>query len=57
MNEEVYRRSGIAWELASKTDKRVLRWFGQVERMGEYSMATRVLMAEVSGGGYEGDRG
>ena len=48
--------------------RNVLRWFGHVERMDEYRMARRVLMAEVSGGrsqwrpksvgdGYEGDRG
>ena len=29
--------------------QRVLRWFGHVERMDDYSMARRVLMAEVSG--------
>ena len=37
-------------ELASRADQRVLRWFGHVERMEEYHMARRVLMAEVSGG-------
>ena len=26
-----------------------MRWFGHVERMDEYRMAKRVLMAEVSG--------
>ena len=31
-------------------DQRVLRWFGHLERMDEYRMVTRVLMAEVSGG-------
>ena len=36
-------------ELASRADQRVLRWFGHVERMDEYRMARRVLMAEVSG--------
>ena len=35
---------------------RVLRWFWHVERMDEYRMARRVLMAEV-GGGYKVDRG
>ena len=30
-------------------DQRVLRWFGLVERMDEYRMASRVLMAEASG--------
>ena len=47
-NEEVRRRAGIEWELASRADQRVLRWFGHVERM-DYRMARRVLMAEVSG--------
>ena len=55
-NEEVRRRAGIETELASRADQRVLRWFGHVERMDEYRMARRVLMAEVSGGRYEGDR-
>ena len=42
-------------EFVSKADQRVLR-FGHVERMDEYRMARRVLMTEVSGGGYEVDR-
>ena len=49
-NEEVRRRAGIERELVSRGDQRVLRWFGHVERMDEYHMARRVLMAEVSGG-------
>ena len=49
-NEEVRRRAGIEMELASRADQRVLRWLGHVERMDEYHMARRVLMAEVSGG-------
>ena len=48
-NEEVCRRAGIEMELASRADQRVLRWFGYVERMDDYHMARRVLMAEVSG--------
>ena len=47
-NEEVQRRAGIERELASRADWRVLRWFGHVERMDEYRMARRVLMAEVN---------
>ena len=31
-----------------------MRWVGQVERMNEYRMARRVLMAEVSGGRVRG---
>ena len=49
-NEEVRRKDGIDRELASRADQRVLRWFGHVERMDEYRMARRVLMAEVSAG-------
>ena len=56
-NEEVRRRAGIERELASRADRRVLRWFWHVERMDDYRMARRVLMAEVSGDGYEGDLG
>ena len=48
-NEEVRRRAGIEREFASRADQRVLRWFGHVERMDDYHMARRVLMAEVSG--------
>ena len=49
-NVEVRRRAGIERELASRADQRILRWFGHVERMDEYRMAGRVLMAEVEGG-------
>ena len=42
------KRSGIERELASRADQRVLRSFGHVERMDEYRMERRVLMAEVS---------
>ena len=53
-NEEVRRRAGIEMELVSTADQRVLRWFGHVERMDEYRMARRVLMAEVRGGRVRG---
>ena len=48
-NEEVRRRAGIERELPSGADQRVVRWFGHVEKMDEYRMARRVLMADVSG--------
>ena len=48
-NEEVRRRAGIERDLTSR-DQRVLRRFGHVERMDEYRMARRVLIAEVCGG-------
>ena len=53
-NEEVRRRAGVERELASRADQRALRWFGYVERMDGFSMASRVLMAEVSGGRVQG---
>ena len=53
-NEEVRKRAGIERELASRADQRVLRWFGHVERMDDYHMMGRVLMAEVSGGRVRG---
>ena len=48
-NEDVSMRAGLERELTSRMDQRVLRWFGHVERMDEYRMAKRVLMAKVSG--------
>ena len=56
-NEEVHRRAGIERELARRADQRVLRWFGHVERMDEYHIARRVLMAEVCGGWVRGRPG
>ena len=53
-NKEVRRRAGIEMELANRADLRVLRWFGHVERMDDYRMARRVLMAKVSGGWVRG---
>ena len=49
-DQRVLRWFGIERELESRADQRVLRWFGHAERMDEYRMARRVLMAEVSGG-------
>ena len=53
-NEEVRSGDGTERELESRADQRVLRWFGLVERMDEYRMARKVLMAEVSGGRVRG---
>ena len=39
------RRAVIERELASGVDQRVLKWFGHVERMDEYRMTRRMLMA------------
>ena len=51
------RRAGIERELVSRADQRVLRLFGHVERMDDYRMARRVLMAKSVEDGYEGGRG
>ena len=56
-NDEMRMRAGIERELASRADQRVLRWFGHVERMDEYRMARRVLMAKYVEGGYKVDKG
>ena len=53
-NGEDRWRAGIERESGSRADQRVLRWFGHVERMDEYRMSRRVLMAEVSGGRVRG---
>ena len=45
-----WKRNGVT----SRADQRVLRWFGHVERMDEYCVARRVLMAEESGGRVRG---
>ena len=45
----VATRDGVERELASRVERRVLRSFGHMERMDEYRMARRVLMADVSG--------
>ena len=52
-NEEVRRRAGTKWKLASRADQRVFRWFGHGRWFGhdDFCMARRVLMAKVSGGG------
>ena len=43
-NKKVHRRAGIERELVSRSDQRVLRWFGHVERMDEHCMARRMMM-------------
>ena len=53
-NEEVRMRAGIEWEVASRADQRVLRWFGNVERSDEYRMTRSVSIAGVSGGRVRG---
>ena len=56
-NEEVHMKAGTERGLASRADQRVLRWFGLLERMGEYRMARKVLTADGSGGSVPGRPG
>ena len=42
-NEDVRKRDGIERELASRTDQRVLRWFGVCKEMDEYRFVRRVF--------------
>ena len=51
------RSAAIERELASGVDQRLLRRFVHFERMDKNCMARRVLITEVSGGGYWVDRG
>ena len=46
--------AGIERELSSRADQRVLRWFGNVERIDEDRMARMVLMAEEGAWGMAG---
>ena len=48
-NAEVRRRPRIKRELVSRTDRRALRWLVHVERMDEFLMSRRVLMADIRG--------
>ena len=41
-NDEVHRRAGIERELVSKSDWRLLRLFGHIERMDEYRVVRAV---------------
>ena len=47
-NEEMRRSARIKKELESSEDQRVMIWFGHVDRMDEYRMGRRVLIAAVS---------
>ena len=48
--EEIRRRAGIEETLAeNKVDRRVLRWFGYVERMDEGRWPRKIKAAKVEG--------
>ena len=48
-NQEIRCMAGIEETLAEKVDRRVLRWFGHVERMGEGRWPRKVKAAKVEG--------
>ena len=48
-NEETWRRAGLEEALAEKVDRRVLRWFGHLERMDEGRWSRKVKEAKVEG--------
>ena len=41
--------TGIERELPGRGNQRLLRWFGSMDKMEEYLISRRVLIAEVSG--------
>jgi len=51
-NEVVRERVGVPEKLSGRVDRKVLKWFGHVERMGSDRMTKRVYVSEV-----EGERG
>ncbi len=54
MNEEVRRRTGVVKELAERTEKGVLRWFGHVERMEEERLVKKTTRSDERGVGPRG---
>ena len=48
-NEDVRRRTGVVQELSVKAEKKVLNWFGHMERMDEERMVKRIAGSNVEG--------
>merc|ERR1712074_215730 len=48
-NEVVRERVGVPEKLSGRVDRKVLKWFGHVERMGSDRMTKRVYVSEVDG--------
>ena len=48
-NEVVRERVGVPEKLSKRVDRKVLKWFGHVERMGSERMTKRVYVSEVGG--------
>ena len=48
-NEVVRERVGVPEALSKRVDRKVLKWFGHVERMGNERLTKRVYRSEVGG--------
>ena len=51
MNEVVRERMGVPDRLRKRVDRKVLKWFWHVERMGSVILTKMVHMSEVRGEG------
>ena len=51
-NDVVRERVGVPEKLSNRVDRKVLKWFGHVERMGSERLTKKVYVSEV-----EGERG
>ena len=49
LNEVVRERVDVPEKLSTRIDRKVLKWFGDVERIGSEIMTKRVFMLEVEG--------
>merc|ERR1711973_521573 len=53
-DDGVRRMTGVRKELAARVDRKVLRWFGHVERMDDDRLLKKVVSARVDGRGARG---
>ena len=48
-NVAVRERVGVKEEMSKRVDRKVLKWFGHVERMGDERLTKKVYKSEVDG--------
>ena len=48
-NVVVRERVGVTEEMSKRVDRKVLKWFGHVERMGDERLTKKVYKSEVDG--------
>ena len=48
-NETVRERVGVSEPMSERVDRKILKWFGHVERMGNERLTKKVYISEVSG--------